>query len=98
MNKLKMLGIVVMLFATTTFAQKGANVKTVSKFKEGTVLTQADVAFLNLVSNKKVESMRGAEDKSSATVGKTTFTVDQTLTADDAKVANSSVTKFANAF
>ena len=94
MKKLTILSMCLMMIFSLSFAQKKAsNVKTVSKFKMGTVLTQADIAFMSLAADKKAESGKGAQ-KSSVTLGDKTFTVKQKLTKDDAAFVNTTIADY----
>ena len=108
MQKIKFLILLLSLTATVTYAQenhsRGARIpntdkqesesKKVSQFKEGTELSQADVAFLSMVSNVKVGTSRGAVNKNAVKVKTTEFTVGQTLSKEDAVKINSAVKAF----
>lgn len=84
-----------MLVSIVSFAQDtNDEAKKVSQFKEGVSLSQQDIAFLNMVANKKIKSSRGAVNKSTVTIKNKTFTVDQTLSKQDAAVVKAAITSF----
>ncbi|MEO7046187.1 MAG: hypothetical protein ABI091_12830 [Ferruginibacter sp.] len=93
MKKIKFLILLLALTATGSYAQEISSQK-VSQFKEGTQLSQPDVAFLSMVSNVKVATTRGAVNKSAVKVKGTEFTVGQTLSKEDATKINSAVKAF----
>lgn len=89
MKKLKIAGVfLMMVICSTAFAQK-EDVKNVSKFAEGTVLTDTDLGFLNMATN--AGKSRGVETTKTAMVGKATYTAGQTLTKMDAAKINKAV-------
>ena len=95
MKKLTILSILIMLVSVVSFAQVAPiEAKKVSQFKEGVTLTQVDIAFLNMVANKKIVSASAVVDKSSVKIKNKTFTVAQTLSKQDAAVIKSAVTSF----
>jgi len=91
MKRIKiLLSATLLLMASVVFGQTE---KTVSKFQEGTVLTDGDIGFLCLVSSAVIEASRGSAVRE-ATISGVTYKVGQTLTAKDAK----SITKAVKAF
>jgi hypothetical protein len=91
MKRIKiLLSATLLLMASVVFGQTE---KTVSKFVEGTVLTDGDIGFLSLVSSAVIEASRGSAVRE-ATINGVTYKVGQTLTAKDAK----SITKAVKAF
>jgi hypothetical protein len=87
MKRTIFLGIFTMLIFS--FANSQDNVKKVSSFKEGTTLTEADLGFLSMVSNQKVEAK--SRGTASVTLKGKKFTANQTLTKDDASKINSAI-------
>lgn len=69
-----------MVICSNAFAQK-EDVKKVSKFADGTVLTDTDLGFLNMATN--AGKSRGDETTKTAMIGKTTYTAGQKLTKMD---------------
>lgn len=92
MNKFKILFLAAILTTTVTFGQND-NEKKVSKIEKGTVLTEADLGFLSMVTNAELANNRSAA-KIEATVGDKTYTVGQTLTKADAKAINTAIKDF----
>ena|ERR1700741_372975 len=92
MNKIKTLLLFSMLTATVAFGQND-NEKKVSKIEKGTVLTDADIGFLSLVTNAELASNRGAA-KIEANVSGKTYSVGSTLSKADAKAINSAIKEF----
>lgn len=93
MKFLKFSGVLLLMaFCSTAFAQKADNVKNVSKFADGTVLTDVDLGFLNMATN--AAKSRGDETTKSVTMGKNTFTAGQKLSKTDAAAIN----KFVNGY
>lgn len=93
MKKIKFLILFFAITATGAYAQEITS-QNVSKFKEGTQLSQPDIAFLSMVSNAKVATTRGAVNKNAVKVKTTEFTVGQTLSKEDAVKINSAVKAF----
>ncbi len=91
MNKFATLLLVTMLTATIAFGQD--NEKKVSKIEKGTVLTDADLGFLSLVTNAELAANRGAA-KIEANVNGKSYTVGQTLSKSDAKSINKAIKSF----
>jgi hypothetical protein len=76
-----LLSATLLLMASVVFGQTE---KTVSKFVEGTILTDGDIGFLSLVSSAVIEASRGSAVRE-ATISGETYKVGQTLTAKDAR-------------
>ena len=92
MNKIKGLLFFAMLFLGTA-ASGQSNEKTVSKFAKGTVLTEADLGFLSMVSNATLAASRGAA-KMEATIAGKTYHTGQTLSKNDATAIIKAITDF----
>ena len=91
MKRIKiLLAATMLLMASVVFGQAE---KTVSKFEEGTVLTDSDIGFLSLVGNAQLEASRGAGVRE-ATVSGVTYRVGQTLTRTNAKSLNKAIKAF----
>jgi len=89
MRKMKSILLLAMLsFCMTVFAQD--NVKRVSKFEAGTVLTAEDIGFLSLVSKAKLTD----PSKKTVTVKNTQYSEGQTLTKQDASKIHAAITSF----
>jgi hypothetical protein len=61
----------------------GQNVKNVSKFQSGTILSSTDLEFLNIVNKTTISPSRGQGEKLTVTINGKTYTEGQTLSADD---------------
>ena len=89
MQKIKILfTAALMVAASVVFGQAE---KSVSLIKAGSTLTDADVGFLSMVSNAKVEP--GTKDRS-VTINKVTYKKGSVLTAADAKSLNDAISAF----
>ena len=95
MNKIKTLLLLSMFTATVAFGQN-ENEKKVSKFEKGTVLSEADLGFLSLVTNVELASNRSAA-KIEVTIEGKTYSVGSILTKPDAKAINNAIKEFQKA-
>jgi len=78
-----------LLLASVVFGQAE---KTVSPIQAGTKLTDADIGFLNMVSNADLSANRGGAPE--ATVNSVNYKAGQTLTSTDAKALNKAIKSF----
>src|SRR5687767_8600769 len=90
MKRIKvLLSASLLLVACVMFAQTE---KTVSQIKSGTVLTDADIGFLSLVTNANVDAKnRGTQE---VTVSNVKYKAGSTLTASQAKSINTAIKNF----
>jgi len=91
MKKIKLLlSVSLLLMASVVFGQAE---KTVSVIKAGTVLTDADIGFLSVVSNADLSANRGAATRT-ATINKVSYTAGKTLTVAQAASINKAIKTF----
>jgi len=90
MRKMKSIFFMALFSLCMTVAFGQDNVKKVSKFEAGTVLTAEDIGFLSLVTKTKLSDA----SKKSVTIKNTEYTEGQTLTKADAAKIKSTVTAF----
>jgi hypothetical protein len=77
-----------MVLMSSAFGQAEKNV---SLIKAGSKLTDADIGFLSMVANEKVEAGKASRQ---ATIAGVTYKKDMVLTADQAKSINEAITAF----
>jgi hypothetical protein len=89
MRKIKLLfTVALMVMVSSAFGQAEKNV---SLIKAGSKLTDADIGFLSMVANEKVEAGMTARQ---ATISGVVYKKDMVLTADQAKSINGAITAF----
>ena len=89
MQKIKLLfTLICMVAASVVFGQSEKNV---SLIKEGSKLTDADIGFLSMVANEKVEA--GMKDRQ-ATIKGVTYKAGHVLSKTEAQSINEAITAF----
>ena len=91
MKRIKLLfSFALVLMASVAFGQKE---KTISTFKEGTVLTADDIGFLSMVAAADLSKSRGSEEPT-ATIAGVTYKAGHVLSKSEAKSITKAVKQF----